>query len=60
VLDELRDRRYAGGVRELPELGELPLSVHALRKHAQDEPALRLRPGYGIRLARSHRRIMPR
>ena len=36
------------------------VAVDALREDADEEPALRLRPGCGIGLARSHREIMPR
>jgi succinyl-diaminopimelate desuccinylase len=60
VLHDLADRRRAGRARELAQLVELVILVGALRIHAQEERALRLRPGCGIGLARSHRVIMPR
>ena len=53
VLDELADRRDAGGARELAELGELAVGVGALSAtRATSEPALRLRARRGIGLAR--------
>src|SRR5262249_53885675 len=52
--------RDARGARELPDLGELRGRVRALRVDANEEPALRLRPGRGIGLAGGHREIMPR
>jgi succinyl-diaminopimelate desuccinylase len=54
---------HGGGTRrpcELPEFCELVRTVRALWVHADEEGTLRLRPGCGIGLARSHRRIMPR
>jgi succinyl-diaminopimelate desuccinylase len=60
MLHELGDRAHARRARELVELGELERAVRPLRVDADEEPALRLRPGCGIGLARSHGRIMPR
>ena len=60
MLDELADGHDARSPGELAELSELVGAVGALRVHADEEPALRLRPGCGIGLARSHREIMPR
>ena len=59
VLHDLSYRRCARGARELAELREL-IPGRALRIHADEERPLRLRPGCGIGLARSHRGIMPR
>ena len=50
----------AGRARELAELAELVVAVGTLREHGDEEPALRLRPGCGIGLARGHCEIMPR
>ena len=60
VLDELADGQDARGPRELAELAELVVGIYTLRVDTEQEPALRLRPGCGIGLARSHRVIMPR
>ena len=60
MLHERADRRNTGRPGELGELGELLGPVCALSIDADEEPALRLRPGCGIGLARSHRVIMPR
>ena len=60
MLDDLPDGVDAGSPRQLGELSELVGGVRALREDAEKEPALRLRPGRGIGLARSHRGIMPR
>jgi len=60
VLDDVADWHGARGLRELAELSELIRAVRALRVHADEEGTLRLRPGCGIGLARSHREIMPR
>jgi hypothetical protein len=60
VLDELRERLDPRRTGELPELCKLLLAVNSLREDAEDEPALRLRPGGGIGLARGHPGIMPR
>src|SRR3970282_1323528 len=60
VLHYLGDRRDPRGARELPELGQLRLSVDPLRKDPNDETALRLRPWRGIGLASGHAGISPR
>ena len=60
ILDDLADRLDARRPRELRELAELVGRIRALREDGEKEPALRLRPGCGIGLARSHREIMPR
>jgi succinyl-diaminopimelate desuccinylase len=60
MLDDVFDGSDSRGARELAELGELHVAVRTFRVHAHEEPALRLRPWYGIGLARSHREIMPR
>ena len=56
VLNQLGDRVHPCGAGELPKLRELFGAVRSLREHAEDEPALRLRPRSGIGLARCHRR----
>jgi len=60
MLHDLGDGGHACGARKLPELGELVLSVDALREHAHHETTLRLRPWCSIGLARGHAGIMPR
>ena len=60
MLHDLPDGHGARGVGELAQLVELGGPVGALRVHADEERALRLRPWCGIGLARSHREIMPR
>ena len=55
VLDQLGYRVDARGAGELTELRELFSAVRAFREHAENEPALRLRPRLGIGLARCHR-----
>ena len=60
LLDQLADRNGARGSRELAQLGELVSARGALGIDADEERPLRLRPGCGIGLARSHREIMPR
>jgi succinyl-diaminopimelate desuccinylase len=60
VLDDLADGQDAGRACELAELSELVLRARALRVDAEEKRTLRLRPGCGIGLARSHREIMPR
>ena len=60
MLDDLSDGSSTRRACELTELLELVVAVRALRIHADEERALRLRPGCGIGLARSHRGIMPR
>jgi succinyl-diaminopimelate desuccinylase len=60
VLDHLSDRHDACRPGELGELVEVVGDHRALRVDAEQEPALRLRPGCGIGLARGHREIMPR
>ena len=59
VLHDLSYRCGTRGTCELTELREL-VAGRALRIHADEERPLRLRPGRGIGLARSHRGIMPR
>jgi succinyl-diaminopimelate desuccinylase len=59
VLDDLCHRSHARGLGEVAKLPELDGTVGALRVHADEKPPLRLRPGCGIGLARSHREIMP-
>jgi hypothetical protein len=60
ALDELSDRFDAGGAQELPHFGELVVLVHSLAQHGDEEAALGLGPGRGIRLVMGHSRIMPR
>ena len=59
LLDHLADGRNAGGSRELAQLRELHSGIRSLGIDANEKPALLLRPGRGIGLARSHREIMP-
>jgi succinyl-diaminopimelate desuccinylase len=59
VLHDLSYRCGTRGPCELTKLREL-VAGRALRIHADEERPLRLRPGRGIGLARSHRGIMPR
>ena len=59
VLNDLSYGCSTRGACELTELREL-VAGRALRIHADEERPLRLRPGRGIGLARSHRGIMPR
>jgi hypothetical protein len=60
MLHELAHGSDAGGPRQLSELSELGLAVDPSREDADEEAALRLRPGCGIGLTRGHSRIMPR
>jgi succinyl-diaminopimelate desuccinylase len=60
VLDELAHGVRSRRARELAKLGQLVLATRAPRIDAEEERTLRLRPGRGIGLARSHREIMPR
>ena len=57
--EETPDRRDAGRSQELPQLGELVALVHPGRQHGDDEPALGLRSGRGVRLMVAHSAIMP-
>ena len=59
ALQELPDGLHARGAQKLPHLGELVLFVNALGQHGDEEAALRLGPGRGIRLVVGHTRIMP-
>ena len=59
VLDQLGDRVDPRGAGELAKLCELFSAVRALREHAEDEPALRLRPRSGIGLARHRQSVWP-
>ena len=59
ALQELPDGLDARGAQKLPHLGELVLFVNALGQHGDEEAALRLGPGRGIRLVVGHTRIMP-
>src|SRR5207248_2677768 len=54
VLDELRDGLDACGSRQLAQLGELVVRIHALRQHGEDEPALGLAARRRFRLTRCH------
>ena len=56
MLDDVRDRLDAGGARELAQLGELLVGVGALRQDGEEEPALGLRPGPGLRAPARHLR----
>jgi hypothetical protein len=60
MLHELAHRGDTRGPRQLSELPELGPAVDPSREDADEEAALRLRPGCGIGLTRGHRRIMPR
>src|SRR5215510_7592158 len=60
VLDHVADGLDAGCSGELRQLAEPVGRVRPLGKDAEEEPALRLRPGCGIGLACGHREIMPR
>jgi hypothetical protein len=60
VLYELGHGGHARRARELTELRELGFRADTFGEHADDEPALRLRPWCGIGLARGHAGIMPR
>ena len=60
VLHDLADGYGTRRTSELSKLVELAASVGAFRIHTDEECALRLRPGRGIGLARSHFEIMPR
>ncbi len=59
VLHDLADGHGTRRTSELAKLVELGVSVGALGIHTDEERALRLRPGCGIGLARSHCEIMP-
>ena len=60
MLHDLADGHGTRGASELAKFVELVGSVGALRVHTDEECALRVRPGSGIGLARSHCEIMPR
>jgi len=60
VLDDLADRTDPRRAGELAKLGQFAVAVRPLRVDADEESTLRLRPGCGIGLARSHRGSMPR
>jgi hypothetical protein len=54
ALHERSDRLDSCGPQKLPHLGELVLFVNALGQHGDEEAALRLGPGRGIRLVVGH------
>ena len=59
TLNELADRRDAGRAQELAQLSQLLALVHSGAQHGDDESALGLRSGRGVRLVVGHRAIMP-
>ena len=58
-LDEFADRRDACGSQQLAQLAQLLALVHPGAQHGDDESALGLRPGRGVRLVMGHKAIMP-
>ena len=56
--DELADRRDSGGPEKLAELAQLLRLVRPGAQHGNDESALGLRTGRGVRLVVGHTPIM--
>ena len=59
-LHELADGLDPGGPQTLPHLRELVVFVDPLSQHGDEEAALGLSPGRGVRLVLGHTWIMPR
>ena len=59
ALDELADRLDASRAKQLAQLAELLILVHSGRQHGDDESALGLRSGRGVRVVVTHKAIMP-